>query len=295
MIARLPCFGGCLPLFLLLAGVSLCQGRIGDTLEEEVARYGKPVNKAASEDYAMFKQAPYYITVHFHDQKTDAITYVKAASGTQNAFSNDEIDRLLRINGGGRDWQQSNNPTGRPLWKTGDKELQAVYSESKFLVITTDAYLTRLQAAEKAAKQKEKAAAEETEQKPASANREKGKTGKKSASPKKTLSLQKSATPANKKTAASTKASAAASAKKSTAASAKKSAGASKKKGAASSTKKNAAASTKESATSSVKKNATTSAKKNAGPSNKKGTTASTKKGAAPTKKRPAPSEEQGD
>ena len=286
MIARLPCFGGCLPLFLLLAGVSLCQGRIGDTLEEEVARYGKPVNKAASEDYAMFKQGPYYVTVHFHDQKTDAITYVKAASGTQNAFSNDEIDRLLRINGGGRDWQQSNNSTGRPLWKTGDKKLQAVYSESKFLVITTDAYLTRLQAAEKEAKQKKKAA-EETEQKPAAENRGRGKSGKKSPSPKKALSLQKSATPANKKTAASKKGSATASAKRST--------GASTKKGAAASTKKNAAASAKESATSSVKKNTTTSAKKSAGPSNKKGSTTSTKKGAAPTKKSPAPSEEHGD
>jgi len=294
MIARLPCFGGCLPLFLLLAGVSLCQGRIGDTLEEEVARYGKPVNKAASEDYAMFKQGPYYVTVHFHDQKTDAITYVKAASGTQNAFSNDEIDRLLRINGGGRDWQQSNNSTGRPRWKTGDKKLQAVYSESKFLVITTDAYLTRLQAAEKEAKQKKKAA-EETEQKPAAENRGRGKSGKKSPSPKKALSLQKSATPANKKTAASKKGSATASAKRSTAASAKKGTGASTKKGAAASTKKNAAASAKESATSSVKKNTTTSAKKSAGPSNKKGSTTSTKKGAAPTKKSPAPSEEHGD
>jgi hypothetical protein len=281
MISRLPCLGGCLPLFLLLAGASLCQGRIGDTLEEEVARYGKPVNKAASEDYAMFKQTPYYITVHFHDQKTDAITYVKAAPGTQNAFSNDEIDRLLRINGGGRDWQQSNNSTGRPLWKTGDKKLQAVYSESKFLVITTDAYLTRLQAAEKEAKQKEKAAAEGTEQKSASANRKKGQSGKKNPSPKKALSLQKSATPANKKTAASAKRNAPASATRSPATSTKKAAAA------ATATEKNGAASTKESATSSVKKNATTSAKKSSGPSNKKG--------AAPTKKSPARSEEHGD
>ena len=279
MIAPLPCFRGCLPLFLLLAAVSLCQGRIGDTLEEEVARYGKPVNKAASEDYAMFKQAPYYITVHFHDQKTDAITYVKAVSGTQNAFSNDEIDTLLRINGGGRDWQKSNNSAGRPLWKTGDKKLQAVYSESKFLVITTDAYLTRLQAAEKEAREKKKAAAEETEQKSASANREKGKSGMKNPSPKKALALKKSAPPAKKNTAVPTK----------------KKAAASTKKGAASSTKKNAAASTKKSSTSSVKKKATTSANKNAVPSKKKGTTTSAEKGAPPKKKKPVHSEEHGD
>lgn len=279
MIARLACFRGFLPFLLLLAAVSLCQGRIGDTLEEEVARYGKPVNKAASEDYAMFKQAPYYITVHFHDRKTDAITYVKAASGTQNAFSNDEIDKLLRINGGGRDWQQSNNSAGRPLWKTGDKKLQAVYSESKFLVITTDAYLTRLQAAEKEAKQKKKAAAEEAEPKPALVNREKGKSETKNPSPKKALSPKKSGIPAKKKRAVPTKKSAAVPAKK----------------GAAASTKKNAAASTKESAASSVKKNATTSAKKNAVPAKKKGTTTSAKKGTPPKKKSPAHSEEHGD
>ena len=179
MIARLPCFGGCLPLFLLLAGVSLCQGRIGDTLEEEVARYGKPVNQATSEDYAMFKQALYYITVHFHDQKTDAITYVKAASGTQNAFSNDEIDRLLRINAGGRDWQQSNNSAGRPRWKTGDEKLQAVYSESKFLVITTAGYLKRLEEAA----EKKKAAAEENKKKTPSTSRAKGTAGKRKSTP----------------------------------------------------------------------------------------------------------------
>src|SRR5215472_13707253 len=139
---RLPCFRGYLPLLLLLGAVNFCQGRIGDTLEEEVARYGKPVREAASEDFAMFKQAPYYITVHFHDKKTDAITYVKAGSASQNAFSNDEIDRLLRINGGDHEWEPSKNSTGRPLWKTDDEMLRAVYSESKFLVITTAAYLT---------------------------------------------------------------------------------------------------------------------------------------------------------
>ena len=286
MIARLPCFRGCLPLFLLLAAVSLCQGRIGDTLEEVVARYGKPVNKAASQDFAMFKQTPYYITVHFHDKKTDAITYVKSASGTQNAFSNDEIERLLRINGGDHEWEQSKNSAGRPLWKTEDKMLQAFYSESKFLVITTAAYLTRLQAAEKEAKEK-KGSTEETEHKPALANREKEKSGKKNSSSKKPLSPQKSAFPAKKNTAASTKQRAGSAAKRSAATSAKK--------GATASTKKGAGASRKESATSSVKKDATTSAKKSAVPSKKKGTAASTRKAAASTKKSPAPSEEHGD
>jgi DNA polymerase III gamma/tau subunit len=272
-----------------LASVNFCQGRIGDTLEEEVARYGKPVHEAA-EDFAMFKQAPYYITVHFHDKKTDAITYVKAGSASENAFSSDEIDRLLRINGGDHEWEQSKNSAGRPLWKTDDKMLQAVYSESKFLVITTAAYLTRLQAAKKKAKEKE-TVAEETGQKPASTHQEKAKSEKKNPSPKKspTPSPKKSvATLTKKSAAASAKKSTAASAKKSTAASAKKSAAASAKKSAAASTKKGAAASTKKGAAASTKKSATSSVKK-------RGTTTSTKKGAAPAKKSPASPEEQGD
>jgi len=46
-------------------------------------------------------------------------------------------------------------------WRTEDGKLQAVYSESKFLVITTTGYLKRL---EEAAKEK-KRAAEENKQK----------------------------------------------------------------------------------------------------------------------------------
>ena len=67
-------------LLLLLLGVAnICQARIGDTLEEAIERYGKPVHKASADEFAMFKEASYYITAHFHDGKTDAITYVGAS------------------------------------------------------------------------------------------------------------------------------------------------------------------------------------------------------------------------
>ena len=92
-------------LLLLLLGVAnICQARIGDTLEEAIERYGKPVHKASADEFAMFKEASYYITAHFHDGKTDAITYVKAGSesSTKGAFSNDEIEMLLKINGSDR-------------------------------------------------------------------------------------------------------------------------------------------------------------------------------------------------
>ena len=58
--------------FLLLLGVTnICQARIGDTLEEAIERYGKPLHKASADEFAMFKEVSYYITVHFRDDKTD--------------------------------------------------------------------------------------------------------------------------------------------------------------------------------------------------------------------------------
>src|SRR5271165_2720566 len=134
-------------LLLLLLGVAnICQARIGDTLAGAIERYGKPVHKASADEFAMFKEAPYYITAHFHDGKTDAITYVKAGS---EAFSDDEIEMLLKINGSGQTWERSKAKAGLQEWKTKDRKFQAVYSESKFLVITTAGYVKRLQEAAK--------------------------------------------------------------------------------------------------------------------------------------------------
>ena len=139
-------------LLLLLLGVAnICQARIGDTLEETFERYGKPVHKASANEFAMFREASYYITAHFHDGKTDAITYVKAGSesSTEGAFSDDEIQMLLKINGSGQTWERSKAKASLQEWKTEDRKFQAVYSESKFLVITTAGYVKRLQEAAK--------------------------------------------------------------------------------------------------------------------------------------------------
>jgi hypothetical protein len=81
MAARFPHLCGLLTLLLgLLAVANICQARIGDTMKEAIERYGKPVHKASADEFAIFKEASYYITAHFHDAKTDAITYVKTRS-----------------------------------------------------------------------------------------------------------------------------------------------------------------------------------------------------------------------
>ena len=180
--ARFPHLYGLLTIPLFLLGVAnTCQARIGDTLEEAIQRYGKVVNKASAGEFAMFKEASYYVTAHFHDNRTDAITYVKTASGTSSkgAFSDPEIEMLLRINGNGQTWERSKAKAGLYEWNTEDSELRAVYSESKFLVITTAGYLKRLEEAAK----KKKAAAEENKKKTPSHSREKGTAGNRKSTP----------------------------------------------------------------------------------------------------------------
>ena len=161
MATRFPHSCGWLSVLLFLFA-NICQARIGDTLEEAIQRYGKLVSKASAEEFAMFKEASYYITAHFHDGKTDAITYVKTGSESSKAsFSDDEIEMLLRTNGNGQTWERSKADARLYQWRTEDGKLRAVYSESKFLVITTAGYLKRL---EEAAKEK-KRATEENKQK----------------------------------------------------------------------------------------------------------------------------------
>src|SRR5271169_4809652 len=124
MAARFSHLSRSLTLLLLLLGVAnICQARIGETLEEAIERYGKPVHKASADEFAMFKEASYYITAHFHDGKTDAITYVKARSesSTEGAFSDDEIEMLLKINGSGQTWERSRP---KQAYKNGKRRIE---------------------------------------------------------------------------------------------------------------------------------------------------------------------------
>jgi hypothetical protein len=171
-----------LTIVLFLLGVAnISQARIGDTLQEAIERYGKVVNKAPGEEFVMFKEASYYITAHLHDDKTDAITYAKTGSesSTKGAFSDEEIETLLRINGNGQTWDRSRTKAGLYEWKTEDGKLQAVYSESKFLVITTAGYLKRLEEAAK----KKKTSTEKNKQKTSSASQESGTAKKRKLNP----------------------------------------------------------------------------------------------------------------
>ncbi|MBV8969479.1 MAG: hypothetical protein JO331_10525 [Verrucomicrobia bacterium] len=180
MATRFPHLSGLLSVLLFLVA-NICQARIGDTLEEAIQRYGKVVSKASAGEFAMFKEPSYYITAHFHDGETDAITYVKTGSesSTKGSFSDDEIEMLLRINGNGQTWERSKANARLNKWRTEDGKIRAVYSESKFLVITTAGYLKRL---EDAAKEK-KRAPEEKKRKGSPISQKHQTTSKKKFSP----------------------------------------------------------------------------------------------------------------
>jgi hypothetical protein len=160
-------------LFILVVATNNCQARIGDTLEESITRYGKPINAAG--DTAMFEKPPYYVTVHLSDGKTDAITYVKThkGAGSESEMSPDEIDRLLGLNSD-QQWKQAGPKEGTKQWGLQDGSLSAVYTKDKFLVITTADYEQRL-AKEAAEKKAEEA---EQEKKAEEAKDEKKKNGK---------------------------------------------------------------------------------------------------------------------
>lgn len=167
-----------LALLIFAATAGHCLARIGDTLDESITRYGKPINAAG--DTAMFEKPPYYVTVHLSDGKTDAITYVKSKKGAngESDMSPDEIDRLLGLNSD-QQWKQTGGKQGAKQWGLQDGSLSAVYTKDKFLVITTADYEQRLakEAAEKKAEEQRKAEQEKKAEQAKSENKKSGKSG----------------------------------------------------------------------------------------------------------------------
>jgi hypothetical protein len=106
--------------------------RLGQTIDETQQRYGKPIQKSKDGDTLMFKKSSYYITIHFKEGKTDALTYFKVNSkGTPVALFPKEIETLLDTNAGNDDWQPAKGSS--TAWTASDRK--ANYNPSHFLVI----------------------------------------------------------------------------------------------------------------------------------------------------------------
>jgi hypothetical protein len=88
---------------ILLFGLSVTSSfaRIGETMDEAVARYGQVIHHATirGEELYSFKKNGFDIEAHFNEGKIDYIMYSKAS---REKLTPEEIDTFLKANDGGR-------------------------------------------------------------------------------------------------------------------------------------------------------------------------------------------------
>ena len=107
-------------------------GRVFETYDQCVARYGKPVTtvKTAIGSNVSFLKNNVSITVEFRKDAAVGVTYAKLADKAKpaenRAFSKEEVETLLRLNGGEHPWgPERKDMNGQPYWFTGDNALNA--------------------------------------------------------------------------------------------------------------------------------------------------------------------------
>jgi hypothetical protein len=149
---------------LLSLGVPLF-GRIGETMDEAVQRYGKIVHHGTlyGEELYSFNKNGFYILAHFHNGKIDHILYRHAFGGE---LTPEEIYAFLKANNSGRPMKEElpNLWIGKGVSAAFSKwPTRAGLSESAawHLDIKSEAYQYRemevREAAEKKRKEAEKA------------------------------------------------------------------------------------------------------------------------------------------
>lgn len=134
-------------LFAVLA-VSAADARIGESQEQCIARYGRPIEKVNPGKMVIFMKEEFGIGVEFHHGKADKLVFVKMSGKIGGRFSipmNDkEVMMLLAANGGGRKWNKLGGNVSRTLWMSNDAQMMADRnSVTGELVISTKAYMER--------------------------------------------------------------------------------------------------------------------------------------------------------
>jgi hypothetical protein len=120
-------------LFVLIsAAFSSAFAEIGDTPQQCQQRYGPSTKVGKSFTYYKDTVTGYEVAVSFYEGKVDSITYnpIKEIVGR---ISDSEIERLLKINAGGRKWKKMSDDRydiTQFRWQTEDGELIAVYAIS---------------------------------------------------------------------------------------------------------------------------------------------------------------------
>lgn len=93
----------------LIAGVFLFSSstlfaRVGETLDQCIARYGRPITDVQWGTKTVFFMSDILIGVDFVDSKAVRITFVKRVNGQDAPLSDAEVAMLMNANGAGRKW-----------------------------------------------------------------------------------------------------------------------------------------------------------------------------------------------
>ena len=129
---------------LISSGVTL-HARIGATIEECVARYGKPVRDSMQESGLLyFRDASLCHIVHFQNGRCDVLSVfsIKSDNGFALGLTDDQIIGILKDDGRGRDWDPVNRFTINRIWNSSDREIFAIYDtmRHKLVIMTRGAY-----------------------------------------------------------------------------------------------------------------------------------------------------------
>ena len=144
-------------------GTAGASGRIGETMAQCKARYGKPVSEAKGT--FRFEKAGFLICAWFDGDRCDRITFDKIKkdrNGMFETFAEAEIQTLLAANSGGKDWRDVSRASDYYKWQTdGGERIAETDGNRRGLVIYTASYTAREEKRYKA--EREKQAREETE------------------------------------------------------------------------------------------------------------------------------------
>ena len=127
--------------FIYLALVFTCHARIGETMDQTVARYGPAIKEGAHG--TIFKKGDFDIQVHFYDGKTDYLTIIKDASCPSYDFTPEELDSLINANFDGMKYSK-HIEGNKFLYLAAFGVIAAIYDPTeKSLTIMSDDYVKR--------------------------------------------------------------------------------------------------------------------------------------------------------
>jgi len=121
-----------LAIFMVLAIWSPGYGRIGETIEECIARYGELYSESDFEGRTqyIFKKSGYVIGICFYEKKADLIILFKEGKddlGFNAKFSDNEIEILHKSNAGDTPWEPIEIISLNKQWINKEKGLVSLY------------------------------------------------------------------------------------------------------------------------------------------------------------------------